>query len=338
MIVSDPFDAGKDPSLPTLAAALDPETVRGEFKRGLPRLAGTGGRVRVKSVVVTRYKPGRRCVLEYDVRVDRGEGGATEKVRLIGKVRARRFGNEGYRMLDAVWRAGFEADNADGISVPEPVGVLARLQMWLQRKVPGTESGAVLRGSGGPAMATRIAEAAHKLHRADVPSDRSHRLADELRVLQAHLPRAGEAKPGLRGRIERLLERCDRLGGSVEPSGLCGIHRDFYPAQVLSGDGRLYLLDFDLYCRGDPALDVGNFSGHLLEMGIRQPADARAYEEARLAMEERFAELAGSRARAAVQVYTTLTLARHVYLSTQFPDRLPFTEAILESCEERLGG
>jgi len=40
--------------------------------------------------------------------------------------------------------------------------------------------------------------------------------------------------------------------------------------------------------------------------------------------------------RPAVQTYATLTLARHIYLSTTFPERRAFTRALLELCEERL--
>src|SRR5437773_3836244 len=31
----------------------------------------------------------------------------------------------------------------------------------------------------------------------------------------------------------------------------------------------VWLLDFDLYCQGDPALDIGNFVGHLTEQSLR---------------------------------------------------------------------
>ena len=64
MTVIDAFAAASDRELPTVALALDPEAVRAEFKRGLPRLAGEQGKVKVKSITVTRHKPGRRCVIE----------------------------------------------------------------------------------------------------------------------------------------------------------------------------------------------------------------------------------------------------------------------------------
>jgi hypothetical protein len=54
-------------------------------------------------------------------------------------------------------------------------------------------------------------------------------------------------------------------------------------------------------------------------------------------MEERFVELAGEETRPAVRAYMLLTLARHVHLSTLFPERRPFTGSLLELCEEYLG-
>ena len=116
--VSDPFGAVADPALPTLKLALDPQEGKRTFKRGLPGLAKNGV-VSVKFIRVIRHKPGKRCVIEYDVRVER-PGVPRRKMILVGKVRARRFGNEGYRLQRAIWQSGFGKDSAEGVSVPEP--------------------------------------------------------------------------------------------------------------------------------------------------------------------------------------------------------------------------
>ena len=55
------------------------------------------------------------------------------------------------------------------------------------------------------------------------------------------------------------------------------------------------------------------------------------------ALEERFVELSGEAVRKSVRAYTTLTLARHVFLSTRFPERAHLTERLMELCETRLG-
>jgi hypothetical protein len=333
--VSDPFGAASDPALPTAARALDPETVKAEFKRGLPRLAGEHGQVIVKSIRVTRHKPGKRAVIEYDVRVEQ-DGVRARKAMLIGKIRAKRYGNEACRLQEQLWDAGFEKNSPDGVSVPEPIGVLPELRMWLQRKVAGQVAGEAFVGPGGLALARIVAQGIHKLHRSNVPTERVHAMADELRILHECLAKVIVARPSLQRRLMGILSACDRMGASVPAPRTCGIHRDFYPAQVIVNGDRINLIDFDLYCLGDPALDVGNFIGHMMEESLRVRGSATARRDYEQALEDRFVELSGDDTRPAVLAYTTLTLVRHIYLSTLFPERAPFTLQFIELCEQRL--
>lgn len=349
--VSDPFDAAADTALPTVAAALNAAQARTEFKHQLPKLSGANGRLKLRSIRVIRHKPGKRCVIEYEVTPVRA-GVKAERVTVIGKIRARRSGNEGLRQQEQIWNAGFDADSADGISVPEPLGVISAFKMWCQRKVAGEVATRLLAGPEGVTAARRIAEAIHKLHRANLPADRAHGMADELRILHECFGKLAAAKPEWTGRIAKLQIGCARLGAQLPAPRVCGIHRDFYSAQVIierategacrSGvnaalRGRLWLLDFDLFCLGDPGLDVGNFIGHVTEQALREHGDPDALRTVETALEERFVELSGEAVRASVRTYTTLTLARHVYLSTQFPERRHTTEALLALCEQRVG-
>lgn len=334
--VIDPFGVASDPKMLTLALAIDPAEVQRQFKHHLSSLAGENGFVHLQAIRVTRYKPGRRCLIEYVVEVER-LGFPPEAVVLIGKVRRRRTGKTGYRLLELFWNSGFRSDNEDGISVPEPIGTVPEFHMWLQRKVPGKPATDLLILPDGALLARRIAQAAHKLHRAGVPAQRRHTMVNELQILHEHLPAVAECKPCWSQRIRRLLEACDRLAVTVPNPTPRGIHRDFYSDQVIVDGDRLYLIDFDLYCEGDPALDIGNFLGHITEQSLRIYGDHNVLADRERAMKERFLELSGQPNRLAVEAYTTLTLARHIYLSTLFPERRPFTAKLWEICEERLG-
>ncbi len=333
--VIDTFGVAADPAMPSLALALDPEEVQRQLGRRLTRLAGEGGVVHLRTIRVIRYKPGRRCVIEYEVDVERPDA-QPETVVLVGKVRVRRYGKSGYRLLDAFWNAGFQSDSPDGISVPEPVGTVPKFQMWLQRKVPGRAATELLAARSGVALARKIAEAACKVHRAGIATPQRHTMADELKILKTHLPTVSPPGSPWAGRIARLLGAADRLGAATREPKTCGIHRDFYADQVIVDGERLFLLDFDLYCEGDPALDIGNFMGHITEQSLRTLGDAGALVDREQALEERFVELSGV-APAAVRAYATLTLVRHIYLSTQFLERRPFSQSLVELCEERLG-
>jgi phosphotransferase family enzyme len=331
--VLDEFGAAADPALPTLPLALDPDIARREFLR-LPRLSrDAGGHLRVAAIRVTRHKPGRRCLVEYDLEVERR--GAVEVFTVIGKVRVHRFGKSGYRLLTALRQAGFDEANPDRISVPEPIGVVPNFRMWFQRKSAGQPASRLLK-PGETGLARRIAEAAHKLHACRVPAESRHAMADELRILRDCLEKVARAEPRWRSRCERLGEACERLGAAAGEPSTAGIHRDFYADQVLVDGDRLVILDFDLYCAGNPGLDPGNFLGHVTEQALRSSGDPRALADFEEALEERFVELSGEVVRASVKAYAALTLARHVYLSTLFPERRRFTKDLLALSEERV--
>lgn len=334
--VTDPFNVAADPMMAFVARALAPDIVQPEMERCLPRLAGAAGEISLQAIRVTRHKPGRRCLIEYDMALERPDA-SFETITLVGKARARGLDTTTIALQTALWQRGFGATSDDGLSVPEPIGTVPAFRMWLQRKAPGVPATERLPATDGVILARRLAEVAHKLHRAGIPSGRCHTMADELRILHARLPAVAELRPEWSERLARVLDACDRLGTSVPAPSPRGIHRDFYPDQVIVDGTRLYLIDCDLYCVGDPALDIGNCLGHMTEQALRTMDDPDALADRQAALEERFLELAGTVTRAAVRAYALLTLVRHIALSTRFPERRHCTGALLDVCEQRLG-
>jgi glycosyltransferase involved in cell wall biosynthesis len=333
--VTDPFGVANDADMPQLASALQPAEVQRQFGRRLPRLAGSDGYVEVRSIRAVRYKPAQRCLIEYEVEVERPNSDSENTV-LLGKVRAGHSARAAFRLLDQLWNAGFDDDSSDFISVPEPLGVVNYFQMWLQRKVPGVAATELLPGPEGVQLACRVAEAAFKLHRSGVVPERRHTIADEMRILHQRVPKVVDLHPALAGRLTSILKAADRLAATIPNASVRTIHRDFYPDQVIIDGQRLYLIDFDLYCAGDPSLDIGNFLAHLTEQSLRTFSDPSTLRDVEAALEDRFVELAGEAVRSAIHAYSTLTLVRHIYLSTLKPERRPFTRQLVELCEERL--
>jgi hypothetical protein len=326
-------DLSQDEALPTLSDALRPGVAEplliGRLERAIPGLAY------LRAIHVRAYKPGRRCLIEYELSV-LGPTAALESQSVLGKIRANRFGNAGYRQLRAIWDAGFSSSSPDGISVPEPLGTVPALQMWLQRRVPGTVATEVLCGPRGIPLAERIAEAAHKLHTCGVAPEKRHTMADELRILVRCLNDVADAHPELTARVHRLIDMCVRLGGSLPSPAYCSSHRDFYGDQVLVSGHRLAVIDFDLFCEADPGLDMGNFLGHVTEHAFRRFANADALSWIERRLEDHFVLRAGEHVRQAVRVYAALTIARHVYLSTRFADRSRLTPALLSLAAARV--
>ncbi len=317
--------AAVDVALPMLGEALDPEAAAEHLSRalGVPE-------VTVASAKLLRHKPGRRCLVEYALSEPAGW-------IALGKMRARGADVRTDAVQRLLYQGRFGPDAEDAIRVPEPLGVAPALRMTLQRRVPGSPLTEHLWTPEGPALVRRAVEAAHKLHTQGVSIDREHGRADEMRVLRKRLPAVSAAHPGWERRIRRLLEACEQLAARIDDSARCGVHRDFYADQLVVTDGDITLVDLDLYCMGSPALDIGNFLAHLTELALRRTGDPDGLVACEESMTGRFLELAGSYHAEAVAAYQTLTLARHVALSTHLDGRGNTTAPLLELCEERLG-
>jgi hypothetical protein len=331
--VFDPFGARADGGIRFLPAALDPSAVQERFRR-LPELQARVPGLRLRSARVLRHKPGRRCLIEYELA---GADPAAEAVFVLGKVRSRGADLRTHALARRLIECGFGPDSADGVSIPEPLGVVPELGLWLQARVSGRPSTVLLPGPAGVRVSARLADALHKLHRAPVSPGRSHTTGDEIAILHERLQEIAGARPEWAPRLDRVREACARAASGVEVPPPSLIHRDFYPDQVLVDGERLHLVDLDLCSWGDPALDVGNFIGHMIEQALREHGDPGALDAPAAALVERFAERAGRAAAASATVYATLALARLLGLSTRFRERGATAPALLDLCEQRLG-
>lgn len=334
----DRFNIITDLTMPFLAQVLDPVLVQHQLTQCLsPSYKNADRKINLQAIRVMRYKPGRRCLIEYDLQV--AEFRSSQIITLIGKVRAKGTDRHTHALQQALWQLGFSDNSADGISVPEPIALIPAWNMTLQRKVAGTVATQLFHPNSDIALVKRIAAAAHKLHQANISPHRQHTIHNELQILHDRLPRVLQHYPQWEPRLKRVLQQCDRLAANTPEPRACGIHRDFYADQVIVQGDRLYLIDLDLYCQGNPALDIGNFIAHMTEQSLRLWGNPNALSEQETALAEdfmRISGLPGNGLRLAVQSYTTLTLARHIYLSTQFADRRSLTPALLELCEQRL--
>lgn len=334
-VIHDPSGAASDPLLPSLRVALDAEVAAEQILRRLTSLTHDIRNVVIHRISILRHKPGKRCLVEYELELQQA-GGMSRSVSILGKVRAKRFGNEGFRRQQSLWNAGFHDSSIDGISVPEPLGVIPLFQMWFQRKVDGREYTDLLNDNMDLSLAARAADIAHKLHQAGPSLANQHSITEEVEILRRHLPLVAEVGAIEMMRIDELLDACEELSRSSTSLQKTTIHRDYYPDQILVADDRLYLLDLDLCCHGDPALDLGNFLGHLQEHALRFHGDIGRLQSLERVIYDRYLTLAGDEHAWNVRVYTILTLVRHIYLSTRFNERQSLTGALLEHCERYL--
>ncbi len=330
---SDP-KATSDPLMPFLGVALNAAEIASTFARNLDCL-NAARKTRVVRISVGRHKPGRRCLIAYDLSVQDVKG-SVQDFSVVGKVRARGADTSTHDLQSALWAGSFGPSATDGIFVPEPLGVVKDLHMTVQRRVPGTPATGLLEGPSGIRLARRVAESIHKLHATPAPRWRRHTVEDELRILRERLTSVIEEHPSWQMRIERVLDGCVRLAARVRDDSWCGIHRDFYPDQVLVDGEQLYLTDLDLYARGPAALDVGNFVAHVEEYSLRRFGQPEHLIDRTEMLVDRYLQLSSTTTRESIYVWATLSLVRHIAISSSLAERRPFTPELIELCEWRI--
>lgn len=192
---------------------------------------------------------------------------------LIVKIRAKGLDRATFQRTLDLCANGFGPDAADGISIPQAVGVVPSHHMWLQQKVDGIPGEVALLSPYGPNFCSRVAEFIHKLQNTKIECARTYTIRDELDSLHQWIP----------------------------------------------------------------TLAAGNFIAHITELSLRLRGHADALAECERALTSRLAELATGDLQPALEAYTTLSLVRHIALSTRYPDRSHTTEDLLDLCEKRIG-
>lgn len=328
------FRAGNDPVMPGLDRALDCRHMQRKLAALAEMHAGINCLVRLLSSKLIRHKPGRRCIVQYEL--DIGRGNVVQRQTLLGKMRARGFDRRTYELTRELWRGEFGPESTDAIRVPEPVGAIPELNMWLQRRIEVRTLAEQLDMPNAEKLCKVAAIALHKLHSTGPRVQRRHNAGDEIRILNTDLD---DVKKGIACHAERIdyIQRaCQQLAKSLDDFVPATLHRDFYPNQLLV-DGRSgWLLDLDLYAEGDSAVDLGNFVAHLQEMSLRRFGHCYAYEHLERTFLEAYREASGRELNISIQAYVTLTLARHIAISRRIPSRYHTTETLIRTCEHRL--
>jgi glycosyltransferase involved in cell wall biosynthesis len=241
-----------------------------------------GRRSRLKEVAginILKYKPGRRCVLAYELIEHAGHNGQTAQRRVIGKVFRDERGQRLFALQERLWRDGFGPDADDDILVPRPLAYIPRMRMLVQEAVPGATLSQRAHHPDRRALICRSAEGIAKLHRAESlldgndPGLEPYSLASELANLKRFEAELARTRPAEAPRINELRRALDSWAQRLPAGPVAPIHRDYYYSQVLFDWPRLTLIDFDLLALGDPALDVANFAAHLFFLGLDQLGD-----------------------------------------------------------------
>ena len=266
-----------DPSLPGLAAVLDPRQAR----RLACDLGAPDAAVRVRLLA---YRPTRRAVVELQ--------GAS--FRLFAKL----VQPDHVEALQQRHRLV-----AEHLPVPRSHGWDAELGLVVLEALPGV----TLRTALGTATDLPApAEILALLARIPDPGDGRHTPAP-LKEVHRHARLLKRLLPEYASRIDDLVAVC---GEGLDDSDMVPVHGDLYEAQVMVNQGRIAgLLDIDTVGLGQRSDDLATLLGHLViwEAFSPKPRQARAYARRVLALADQLHDLAGVRLRVAAVVFGLAT-------------------------------
>lgn len=202
--------------------------------------------------------PDARAVVEYRF-ADAGG------LALVGKFYADDTGQRTFRAMRELDATLAREPGRPLLRLPTPLFYDPRRRFLAQPLVEGTPYPTLLGGDDFRAPLRLAGQALALLHRLRVRVGRTAWLRDHLRQLIHPHPRVlCQRWPEYRAAVEALLaglaERERAWLGLIEGTP---IHRDFHLRQLFHDQGRVCLIDWDLFARGDAALDVGNFLVYL---------------------------------------------------------------------------
>lgn len=296
-----------------LARALD----HARIAPGISAALGTP--LRLDPPEPLRDKPGRRALIAYRGQTPDGP------FEVYGKLRAKGLERRTPGLHRRLTKAGFNGE----VGVPEALGLLPEMGVWLQERVRGRLLTDLL-DAPDTAPVRAAGRALARLHGVDpgrIGDAPEWTMRDELAVMRDALERAAAARPGLRPTLAALGAELVAKAEALPPTPRRGIHRDFYPDQVIVAPGKVWLLDLDLFSLGDPAIDIANFIAHLREHALRRDAPPPyAHEDAFLSG---YAQIAPLPDAGRLDVLARVSLARHVWIAQRVAGRGHVVEKVI---------
>ncbi|HEX2551414.1 MAG TPA: phosphotransferase [Nocardioidaceae bacterium] len=249
------------------------EIVPCEADRALPGLATVLATLDTPRVV--RYHPGSRCTVY---------GGAGSAARFV-KVYADNVDDQ--HEVRARWEAS--VSGALSFAVAEPHGWDEPTRSSWYGVVPGGPVSASLFGPQATELAHQVGASLGELASATLRPSRTDDAANQLARTQRRLVRAAAAVPALAAGLRRASDALTRAHDRLGARPLVPVHGAAHLGQWLVDDtGRLGLVDFDRFARGEPEFDLATFV-----VELRAASRGRPTEELETAVLDGFRAVAG---------------------------------------------
>ncbi len=239
----------------------------------IAHLDGTWGQVDTLNVL--KYKPHRRCVIEYELTIN------GKRKSVIGKVFKDERGENQFALQEELWLNGIRLDSPDGLTIAKPLAYIPEMRMLVQERAPGVSLDQFV---DKPDFLERVRASAHliaQLHANHlIQPVKQYTLKDEMAQLDRWGAELAARHPEHAYAFTRQLGWLREHAAGLSRANLALAHRDFYYAQVMFDDGRATLIDLDMVSRADPAIDVANFAVHLCFLALQRFSNHQALDAA----------------------------------------------------------
>lgn len=239
-----------DPSLPQLAALVNPSRLPGHLPEAVLGLDGS-----IASVEVLRYEPERRATLRCTLN---REGATRTQCVVYGKT----FGDEEaaqtvLQRFEYFWKLAQSDDAAPRVA--QPLGWDRTTRTLWQAAAAGQPLMAVANSVDGVVDFERIGRALAKLHLAALPAASIRSTTHWLGELQLRVQKISRALPDFAARARDLAATLEAATLRLPRARQTLIHGDFHPEQVWLNESRVVFFDFDEFALGNPMEDLAEF-------------------------------------------------------------------------------
>lgn len=186
-------------------------------------------------------------------------------VTLVGKSYADERGQQTFQIMRELSRTLAQQPEPNVLGIPQALFYDPGLRLLAQQRVAGVPYRDLIDRPDLTGYLRLAGKALSTLHSQNIAVGREVWLRDHIADLIVPGPRAlCEQVPEYRARVEALVEAMEDRERAWQPTTVVGpIHRDFHLRKLLYAQGRAWLVDWDLFARGDTALDIGSFIAHL---------------------------------------------------------------------------
>lgn len=297
-------------SRPSAVAILSsPEIMADFFQTELSWLLPKGAILRECRPKVLRDRLGSRQVVSYRLFFERAEH--KPLVYVLKRYADKAEGKKIFFIMRLLWENGF--NHQGKFRIPEPHFYLEELGIQVQERAAGM----LLRKNlnvRGPIVLTRMKAVARwlaKLHHldADVTKIRAH--ADEAISIRDFVHEVGSREHRLF--FPRLVELAELILTKLSACGnvpLAPVHGDFQCENIYVDTDEVTVVDFDRFCRSDPARDAGYLIAQMRAMAFLGGGALGSVHAGLRAFWEEYLAAAPVAERESLSARTTLFAAR----------------------------